>query len=123
MSSISKLRRSTGIETVLTASVAKALTIAPDQGDLVPTDRATQDATPNTMADRVNVYLRGISENSTDEIDALVSDLSALRQKLVDDGSKIEQDLTDFAALNQSVLSLTKIISESVAQVKEPQIQ
>jgi hypothetical protein len=120
--SISKLRNSTAIDTVLTnGTVANALKLNPGQGDLAQSNKPLQDVIQNTATDRVSMYLRGISEHSTDKIDTLISDLSVLRQKLVADGSKIEQDLTDYATLNQSVLSLTKIVSESVAQVKAPQ--
>jgi hypothetical protein len=119
--SISKLRNSTAIDAILTnEAVTRALTLNLGKGDLDQANRPHQDTTSNTTVDRVNEFLRGISENSTGEIDALISDLSVLRLKLVTDGSKIEQDVTDFAALNQSVLSLTKIVSEGVAQVKEP---
>jgi hypothetical protein len=122
--SMSKLRNSTAVDTILTNGTGiSARKLNFGQGEPDQPNKSPQVATPNTAADRVNGYLRGISENSTDEIDALISDLSALRQKLVTDGSRIEQDLTEFAALNQSVLSLTKIVSESVAQVKAPQAQ
>ena len=120
--SMSQLRNSTAIDTILTnPTVVDAPKLG--QGEPDQSNKSPQDGTPNTATDRVSTYLRGISESSTDEIDALISDLSVLRQKLVADGSKIEQDLTDFAAMNQSVLSLTKIVSESVAQVKAPQAQ
>jgi len=118
--SISKLRNSTAIDAILTnEAVTRVLTLN-SKSDLDQSNKAPQDTAPHTTVERVNGFLRGISENSTGEIDALISDLSVLRQKLVTDGSKIEQHVTDFAALNQSVLSLTKIVSEGVAQVKEP---
>ena len=118
---MSKLRNSTAVDTILTnGAAANALKLNWGQGEPDQSNKPPQDGTPNTATDRVSMYLRGISENSTVEIDTLISDLSVLRQKLVTDGSKIEQDLTDFAALNQSVMSLTKIVSESVAQVKAP---
>jgi hypothetical protein len=69
-------------------------------------------------ADRVSMYVRGISENSTEEIDGLISDLRGLQEKLVDDGSRIEQAIVEFAAFNQSVIKLTETVSEGVAQVK-----
>lgn len=118
---ISKLRNSTSIDAILTNETMKrALTPNLEVRDHDQSNTQHPDTTQNTTVDRVNGVLRGISEHSTDEIDALISDLSVLRQKLVTDGSKIEKDVTDFAALNQSVLSLTKIVSEGVAQVKEP---
>lgn len=120
--SMSKLRTSTAIGAILTNGTgADAPKLNLGQGETYPPKKSPQNGTPNTATDRVSMYLRGISETSRDEIDALISDLSVLRQKLVADGSKIEQDLTDFATLNQSVLSLTEIVSESFAQVKAPE--
>jgi hypothetical protein len=120
--SMSQLRDSTAIGMILTNGTgADALKLNLGQVETYPSKKSPHDGAPNTATDRVSTYLRGISETSTDEIDALISDLSVLRQRLVADGGKIEQNLTDFATLNQSVLSLTRIVSESVAQVKTMQ--
>lgn len=122
--SISKLRNSTAIDQALTmTAVDEALKLSIAPLDQVQQNKSTQDASPNrgTTADRVSLYLRGISENSTDEIDALISDLRGLREKLVADGIRIEQDLVDFDTLNQSVIRLTEVVSQSVAQVKASQ--
>lgn len=119
---IAKLHNSTAIDTVQTVgAVANALKLKLGQSDQHQSNNSSQDASPATAAERVSVYLRGMSGHSTDEIDSLIRDLSILRQKVVADSSRIEQDLLDFAALNNSVLSLTKIVSEGVAQVKAPQ--
>jgi hypothetical protein len=117
--SMSQLRSSTAIGIILTNGTgADALKQNLEEGETYPSKKSPHDGTPNTATDRVSTYLRGISQTPTVEIDAHISDLSALRQKLVADGGKIEQDLTDFATLNHSVQSLTRIVSESVAQVK-----
>ena len=71
-------------------------------------------------ADRVTTFVRGTTAHSAREINDLISDLEALREKLVTDSSRIEQDVVEFAALNQSVINLTKIIADSVARAKTP---
>jgi hypothetical protein len=39
---------------------------------------------------------------------------------MVTDSGRIEQDVVEFAALNQSVINMTKVISDSVARAKAP---
>jgi predicted RNA-binding protein with PIN domain len=75
--------------------------------------------TKDMTADRVTTFVRGAAVNSAREIDALIGDLEGLREKLVTDSGRIEQDVVEFAALNQSVINLTKIISDSVARAKD----
>jgi len=63
--------------------------------------------------------LRRVAATSTREIDILIGELRNLRQKLEADGDRIERDVVEYAALSQSVIQLTKIISDGVAQVKK----
>ena len=63
--------------------------------------------------------LRRVSANSTAEIDNLISELRLLREKLVADGNRVERDIVEYAALSQSVIEMTKIITESMLQVKK----
>jgi len=62
--------------------------------------------------------LRRVSDSSTGEIDALISELRQLREKLAADGHRLERDIIDYGALSQSVVEMTKIISDSMLQVK-----
>ena len=120
--SIAKLRSSTAIEMVQTfGSVADEPKMTLGQSDHDQSNNSNQGATPNTAAERVSLYLRDVSGHSTDEIDSLIRDLNLLRQRLVADSSRIERDLLEFATLNDSVISLTKIVSDGVTHVKEPQ--
>lgn len=63
--------------------------------------------------------LRRVSANSTGEIDNLISELRLLREKLVADGNRVERDIVEYAALSQSVIEITKIITESMLQAKK----
>jgi hypothetical protein len=83
-----------------------------DDGEQAQTDK------PAPTADHAAMYLRGISASSSGEIDALVTDLQGLREKLVDDGARVEKNIIAFTTLNQSVMQLAKLISDSIAQVK-----
>jgi hypothetical protein len=78
------------------------------------TDGESEAATRN-----LGDLLRRVSANSTAEIDALISELRLLREKLTADGQRIERDVVDYAALSQSVIEVTKIITDSMLQVKK----
>ena len=58
-----------------------------------------------------------ISGGSTREVDHLINGLANLRQKLDDEAMRIRSDITEFASLSQSVMQLTKIVSDGVTQV------
>jgi len=120
----SKLRDSTAIDKALalTAAIADETETrldgdneGQDQGDNGDGE-ATAGETPT--ADHAAMYLRGISASSSGEIDALVTDLQSLRERLVDDGARVEKNIIAFTTLNQSVMQLAKLISDGIAQVK-----
>jgi hypothetical protein len=122
----SKLRDSTAIDKALaiTAAIEKEAKLKLDgdnegqsEDDNVDGEQAQADKHAPT-ADHAAMYLRGISASSSGEIDALVTDLQGLRDKLVDDGARVEKNIIAFTTLNQSVMQLTKLISESISQVK-----
>jgi hypothetical protein len=72
----------------------------------------------DTAANSLTNLLRRVSGNSAREIDNLISELQTLRDKLRADGSRVERDIVEYAALSQSVIQLTKIISDGVTHVK-----
>jgi len=63
--------------------------------------------------------LRRVSGESTREIDRLIDGLKNLRQKLDDDGSRIQSEIVEYACLNDSVIQLIKIVSEGMTRVKK----
>lgn len=78
------------------------------------TDDDSESATRN-----LGDLLRRVSAKSTGEIDNLIGELRLLREKLLADGSRVERDIVEYAALSQSVIEMTKIITESMLQVKK----
>ena len=85
-----------------------------DSNAVRQTDGESEAATRN-LAD----LLRRVSANSTGEIDALISELRLLREKLLADSQRLERDVVDYASLSQSVIEMTKIITDSMLQVKK----
>jgi len=76
------------------------------------------DGDSETTANNLSALLRRVSGNSTVEIDKLISELRMLREKLLADGDRVERDIVEYAALSQSVIQMTKIITESMTQEK-----
>ena len=121
--SVSKMRNTSSADMALGLSaVDKALRTNRDridQGDTRVEEAAADE--PAIAAGGVRSYLRAISEKSSDEIDRLIGDLRGLREQLTNDGARIEQQIVEYATLNQSVLKLAEVVSDSVAEVKKLQ--
>jgi len=61
----------------------------------------------------------GISGRSVQEIDHLIDGLQGLRQKLNSDGDRLYRQIVQHAAFSQSVIELTKIVSDGMASVNK----
>ena len=70
-------------------------------------------------ANDLGTLVRRVSETSRREIGNLVDELQALDKKLQTDGDRIQHSIEEYAGLNQQVMQLTTIISESVKQLPE----
>jgi len=77
------------------------------------TDSDDGEPSAESLANR----LRQVSRLSIGEIDSLISELQTLRRKLQTDGDRIERDIAKYAELNQQVMQLTTIISDSVKKL------
>jgi len=70
------------------------------------------------IANNVGSLVRRVSGTSTREIDNLIGELQTLRDRLQTDGSRVQREIVEYAALSQSVMQLTKIITDSLTHVK-----
>ena len=61
----------------------------------------------------------GISIRSIQEIDHLIEGLQGLRHKLDSDGNRLHHDIVQHAAFSQSIVDLTKIVSDGMASVSK----
>jgi hypothetical protein len=59
-----------------------------------------------------------VSGESQREIDHLIGGLKHLRQKLDDDGRRVQREIVEYASLSRSVIQMTKIVSEGMTHVK-----
>jgi len=73
---------------------------------------------PDDFGNQASTLVLQISLASIREIDRLISDLKDLRTKIENRSSRIRNDIVEFAELSRSAVQLTKIVSDSVAQVQ-----
>jgi hypothetical protein len=84
--------------------------------------RARKARLPDVSRETGNDYsglVSGISVRSIQEIDHLIDGLQGLREKLNSDGDRLHRDIVQHAAFSQSIIELTKIISDGVAVVSK----
>ena len=79
----------------------------------------TESIDGETTANHLSTLLEQVSGTSTKEIDNLIGDLQALRKKLQADSNRIQRDIAEYASLSQSVMQLTKIVSDSVKKLPD----
>ena len=53
------------------------------------------------------------------DIDGLISELQILRETLQEQGVRVQRNLAEYAHLSQSAMQSTKIIAESLAQLRQ----
>ena len=74
---------------------------------------------PDDKGAQASSLMEGVTLESTLEIDRLIGDLNKLRRRLEDEGDRVQRDLADHSAFSQSVIQLTKIVSDGMSHVKE----
>lgn len=71
-----------------------------------------------SVADLSNLLWR-VSANSERELDKLIGELQTLSEQLHGTSNRVEREIMEHAALGDSVRHLTKILADSVTQVKK----
>ena len=74
---------------------------------------------PDDKGAQASSLMERVTLESTLEIDRLIGDLNKLRRRLEDEGDRVQRDLADHSAFSQSVIQLTKIVSDGMSHVKE----
>jgi hypothetical protein len=91
-------------------------------GELVRRNSNTiRQATANSdqAARELAGLVRRISGDSTREVDHLINGLTHLRQKLDDEAKRIQRDIMEFASFSQSVMQMTKIVTDGMTRVAD----
>jgi len=69
-----------------------------------------------TSGDR-SILLARVSKISVDELDRVIVELQTLRRTLALDKDRIQRDMATYEGLNQQVVKLTEIITDSVKRL------
>ena len=70
-------------------------------------------------ANGLGSLVRRVSDASRREIKNLVGELQTLDKKLQNDGDRIQNYIEEYAGLNQQIMQLTTIISDSVKKIPD----
>jgi hypothetical protein len=67
------------------------------------------------VADNISSLLQRVSASSVREIDGLIRELKTLRERLHDEGERVQREIVEYASLSQAARQSTKIITESLS--------
>lgn len=71
------------------------------------------------VQDNLASLLQRVAGTSVREIDYLIAELRALREKLHNDETRVQRAIAEYTTLSQSTLRSTKVISECLANWKQ----
>lgn len=71
------------------------------------------------IADNIGSLLQRVSATSVQEIDVLIDDLKILRERLHEDGRRVQRQIVEYASLSQAAMRSTKVIAESLGHWKK----
>ena len=93
-----------------------------DMRNLLGGRKAKGSANVSTESGERNVELASqisqISFRSVQEIDHLIGGLQGIRQKLEDDGDRIQREVGEYVTFSQSIVDLTKIVTDGMTAIK-----
>ena len=86
----------------------------------VVTNRERQPENESEMAaSSINSVLQRATTASVQEIDKLITELQTLRHMLHSKGAQVQREIVQYSTLTQAALQSTKIIAESLTQLKK----
>src|SRR5437899_1217192 len=68
---------------------------------------------------RINAVLQRATGTSVQEIDKLITELQTLRDTLQSEAARVQREIVEYATLTQGALQSTKIIAESLTNLKK----
>jgi hypothetical protein len=103
----------------INGSANNVTTIDVDMRHLLHSRKAEQTASSTQTGSDYSSLVSGISARSIDEIDHLIDGPQGLREKLNNDSDHLHRAITQHAAFSQSVVELTKIVSDGMTSVSK----
>ena len=103
-----------------TAQTVAAIEI--DMRDLLRTKKARVSNGHQETGNDSSSLVSQISGQPVHEIDHLINGLQGVREKLNSDGDRLHREIVQYAAFSQSIIELTKIVSDGIASVNRTAI-
>jgi len=72
------------------------------------------------VADNIPSVIQRVSANGVREIDRLIGDLKILRERLHDEGERVQREIVQYAAMSQAAMQWSKIIAGSLRHGEGP---
>jgi ABC-type transporter Mla subunit MlaD len=92
-----------------------------DMRNLLRSKKSTASNETEDASVEVSSLVSQISGQSVREIDHLIEGLQGVRKRLDDEGGRIQRDIGQYATFSQSIIELTKIVSDGMTLIKAPQ--
>jgi hypothetical protein len=103
-----KANGSTEIDRFLERDIARNVTT---------TFRQVENGNDETSSSDLGTLLRRVAEASTHDVEIVIDQLYGLRETLVSDGVRIQNDIARYAERNQGAMQLATIISDGVKKI------
>jgi hypothetical protein len=71
------------------------------------------------VASNINSLLQRVTATSVQEIDKLITELESSRDMLQSEAARVQREIVQYSTLSQAALQSTKIITESLSQLKK----
>jgi hypothetical protein len=79
--------------------------------------RQVENGNDETGSSDLGTLLHRVAEASTHEVEIVIDELHGLRETLVSDGVRIQNDIARYAELNHGAMQLATIISDGVKKI------
>ena len=87
--------------------------------DVVTNRKRQPESDSELVASNVNQLLQRVAGTSVQEIDRLITELQTLSDKLHSKTARVQREIVQYSTLTQAALQSTKIIAESLTQLKK----
>ena len=110
---LAEAEREAGVEAEMEGEIREFVPREIDSAPRRPENEGT------LIADNISSLLQRVSASSVQEIDVLIDDLKILRERLHEDGRRVQRQIVEYASLSQAAMKSTKVIAESLGNWKK----
>jgi hypothetical protein len=70
------------------------------------------------IGNNLSSLINRVSQASVAELDMLIAELQELRNFLLNEGQRIQREISEYARVNQATMETTRVITDSLARWK-----